>query len=92
MRIIGDIPHPSFKITVFQMDNRLSVKFESGLNEQTFKFRTNDGLQNFEDVKRLVDEDLMKEVTANFGNMERAKNAVMHRFYPRLREEFEEII
>ena len=92
MRIIGDIPHPNFKISVFKMDNRLSVKFESGLNEQTFKFRTNDGLQNFEDMKRLVDEDLLAEVSANFERMEQAKNAVMQRFYPQMKYEFEEII
>jgi len=62
MRIIGTIPHPDFKITVFKMDNRLSVKFERGLNEQTYKFRTNNELQNFEDMQRLVDADFVASV------------------------------
>ena len=92
MRIIGEIPHPDFKITVFKMDNRLSVKFEIGLNEQTYKFRTNSELQNFEDVQRLVDTEFVNEVQATFAKMQEVKTGVTSRFYPKLREEFEEII
>jgi hypothetical protein len=92
MRIIGDIPHPNLKITVFKMDNRLSVKFESGFNEQTFKFRTSSELQNFTDVERLVDAGFVENVEAAFTKMTAAKKEVMQRFYPRMREEFEEII
>ena len=39
MRILGYIDHPVVKITVFKMDNKFSVKFESIHYEQTFKFR-----------------------------------------------------
>ncbi|MFT4973550.1 MAG: hypothetical protein ACI9JY_002760 [Saprospiraceae bacterium] len=92
MRIIGDIPHPNFKITVFKMDNRLSVKFESGFNEQTYKFRASSELQNFTDVERLVDANFVANVQEAFVQMEATKNGVMQRFYPKMREEFEEII
>ena len=92
MRIIGNIDHPNFKITVFKMDNRLSVKLESGLQEQTYKFRMTNDLQNFEDVQRLIDEPFLQEVQAVFSLMDKSKNELMHRFYPTLKEEFEEII
>jgi len=92
MRIIGDIPHPNFKITVFKMDNRLSIKFESGLNEQTYKFRTSNELQGFSDVERLIDGEFLDKVQESFIHIEKAKNGVISRFYPKMREEFEEII
>lgn len=92
MRIIGDLPHPNFKITVFKMDNRLSIKLESGLNEQTFKFRTSNELQSYSDVEKMIDDDFLENVQANFTQMEKTKNGLMHRFYPKMREEFEEII
>ena len=34
MRILGYLEHPTLKITVFKMDNRISVKFENSLYEQ----------------------------------------------------------
>jgi hypothetical protein len=50
MRIIGNIDHPELKITIFKNDNRISVKLESGLYEQTYKFRDGEGIENAEDV------------------------------------------
>lgn len=92
MRIIGDIPHPDFKITLFKMDNRFSVKFESELNEQTYKFRANSELKNTADLIKLVDDEFLKAVYQNFKSMNTAKMEVTKRFFPQIREEFEEII
>jgi hypothetical protein len=92
MRIIGDIPHPSLKITVFKMDNKLSVKFETGLYEQTFKFRESEELHDFETMQKLVDAEFVNEVMENFAKMHRSKNAAMGRFLPAAKEGFEEII
>ena len=50
MRVIGNIDHPILKITAFKMDNKLSIKFESGLFEQTYKFRESEQLRLKEDV------------------------------------------
>lgn len=92
MRIIGDIPHPTMKITVFKMDNKLSVKFETGLYEQTFKFRESDELNDFETMKKLVDDQLMNEVLENFAKMHHSKNGALGRFLPKGESEFVEII
>ncbi|MEK7256255.1 MAG: hypothetical protein AAB316_15995 [Bacteroidota bacterium] len=62
MRIIGSIPHPTLKITVFKMDNRLSIKFEAGMYEQTYKFRESTDLQDFAGAQRLVDEPFLRFV------------------------------
>ncbi len=37
MRIVGEIPHPDCKITLFSWNNRYIIKLEHGLLEQTFK-------------------------------------------------------
>lgn len=79
MRIIGYIEHPNLKITVFKMDNRLSVKFETGLYEQTYKYRTGDGMESLEDVKKQVDQDFIEQVEKTFVDMHQAKNQALKR-------------
>ena len=92
MRIIGQIDHPNLKITVFKMDNKLSVKFESGLYEQTYKFREGEELNSFESVQKLVDQPFTDFVLEEFSKMHRAKNEALRRFLPQTGEEFETII
>ena len=93
MRIIGNIEHPNLKITVFKMDNKLSLKFESGLYEQTFKFREHESLSNFEDMQKLVDEELINAVLSDIQKMHKTKTATLSRFLRSKKgEEFEKII
>lgn len=93
MRIIGEIEHPSLKITLFKMDNRLSVKFESGFYEQTYKFRTGDGLETAEDLRKIVDEGFIQAVDEQFVELHRLKMEAMARHLPPARaDEFETII
>jgi len=93
MRIIGYIEHPTLKITVFQMDDKLSLKFESGLYEQTYKFRASNEINSLAHLKSLVDDSFMEKVMSDLTQMHRTKMEAMSRFLPEEREnEFEEII
>ena len=93
MRIIGYIEHPVLKITAFKMDNKLSVKFESGLFEQTYKFRASDQLNTIEDIQKLVDETFISNVLEELKSMNQIKNKALSRFISdNEQEEFEEII
>ncbi len=93
MRIIGYIEHPVLKITVFKMDNRLSVKFESGLYEQTYKLRDNDAFGTLADVERLVDAAFCESVLQLFNQMHALKNEALAKHLPAQADElFEEII
>ncbi len=93
MRIIGNIEHPILKITVFKMDNKLSVKFETGLYEQTYKFRESDELKNMEGIQKLVDGPFIEAVLNEFKQMHRLNMEAWGRFLPKeSEEEFEEII
>lgn len=93
MRIIGNIDHPNLKITVFKMDNKLSIKFELGLYEQTYKFRESDFMKNFADAQKLVDAALIGEVLKNFNKMHNAKNEALGQLVKNEKEgEFPKII
>lgn len=93
MRIIGYINHPILKITIFQMENKFSVKLESGLIEQTYKFRTGEGINSLEDIRRLVDEEFLEAVLEEMGRMRDIQRHALERSLPDGQEdEFEEII
>lgn len=93
MRIIGTIDHPVLKITVFKMDNRLSVKFENALYEQTYKFGQDDRVSNLEAVQQLVDAAFIGEVQQQMQAMHRNRLSAMAKHFPVAEEQpFEEII
>jgi hypothetical protein len=71
MRIVGSIPHPRLKITVFQMNDRFSVKLESGLYEQTYKFRQGSTGDGPEAISRLLDTDFLEAVEQDLEQMHR---------------------
>lgn len=93
MRIVGEIDHPVLKITVFQMNNRLSVKLESGLYEQTYKFRQGEGVDTLDDVRRIFDAEFTQAVLQELQQMHQRKTAALGRHLsPGEEAEFEEII
>ena len=92
MRIIGDIPHPIMKITVFKNEGKLSIKFESGLIEQIYKFRDDERLQTFEDIQKIVDEAFIQKTEEILRGMYDIKQAAINRHLATDEEEFEKII
>lgn len=92
MRIAGYIEHPHMKVTIFQMDNRYSVKFELGLLEQTYKFRTAEQLESVADVRRLIDQSFQLAVLDQFGQMNTLRKNAELRFSDSEDDEFDEII
>jgi hypothetical protein len=79
MRIIGEIDHPTFKITVFKNDGKCSVKIEAGLLEQIYKFRDDERLQTFEDVQKVVDQAFIQKTEEILRGMLDAKLESMNR-------------
>ncbi len=89
MRIIGYIEHPVLKITVFKMDNKFSIKFESGLYEQIFKIRDNDDVHSLEQIQQLVDEPFIAAVLAEMTTLHQIKNDALARYYEK-EEDFDD--
>lgn len=67
MRIIGEIPHPKYKITILQHNRRTSVQIEHGLVQQTYKYRDGSGIESTEDVQRILTKDFLEKVDAAFA-------------------------
>lgn len=93
MRIIGNIEHPILKISVFKMDNKISVKFESGLYEQIYKFRSGEGVETLEDVEKIVDPTFQAQVLEHLNLMHQMRNQTLSRnIVVEEEDEFERII
>lgn len=73
MRIIGEFDQGPIKVTVFKMNERISVKYEYNLMEQTYKFRDGSGIDNLQDVKNFSNEGMMEKIRNIFDIMEKTK-------------------
>ena len=78
MRVVGEIPHPECKITIFAWNNRYLVKLEAGLLEQTFKINQFD-ITAEADLYKLVDADFIREAMNRFEEMSRSLHAALAR-------------
>jgi hypothetical protein len=67
MRVIGDIPHSQFKITLFNWNGKYLIKVEAGPYEQTYKVKEEDVMED--DLKKIVNEDFLAKVLDIFKLM-----------------------
>jgi hypothetical protein len=68
MRVVKEIPHSDYKITIFAWNNRYIIKIEQGYLEQTFKI---DQFEVAGDhvVENLLDQVFLKEALERFQQM-----------------------
>jgi hypothetical protein len=69
MRIVGYIEDPQLKITVFQMNNRVSVKIEYRLMEQTYKLPLEFTGQTLQNLKERFSPELREQIISTFVKM-----------------------
>ena len=69
MRIIAELPHPEFKISILNMNDKYIVKIEQGSQEQTYKIAGIDLLDGVNSIFELLDEAFLKTVSARFTEM-----------------------
>ena len=69
MRIIGEIPHPACKITLFSWNSKYLVKLERGPIEQTFKIPEYE-VSGEKDLQSLVAGDFLAQALRRFDEME----------------------
>lgn len=68
MRIVGEIPHPDIKITIFSWNGKYLIKLEKGPLEQTFKVSEMD-LTGERDIKTMLDDEFLNKANARFDEM-----------------------
>jgi hypothetical protein len=69
MRIIAELPHPEFKISILTMNAKFIVKIEQGALEQTYKIPEMDLTEGVNSVFELLDETFLKTVASRFTEM-----------------------
>jgi hypothetical protein len=69
MRVIAELPHPDFKISIFSMNQKFIVKIEKGILEQSYKLAEMDLTDGVNSVFEILDEEFFKGVTARFIDM-----------------------
>lgn len=60
MRLVGNIPHPVFTISVFSMNEKYIVKLEGGPMEQVYKLPM-DSVKGLEGIKEMLTEEFIAE-------------------------------
>jgi hypothetical protein len=69
MRIIAELPHPEFKISIFYMNQKFIAKIEQGTLEQSYKISEMDLTDGVNSVFEILDEEFLKTVAARFAEM-----------------------
>jgi hypothetical protein len=69
MRIIAELPHPDFKISILNMNNKFIIKIEKGSLEQSYKIPEMDLTDGVNSVFELLDEPFLKAVAERFVDM-----------------------
>ncbi|MEN0056591.1 MAG: hypothetical protein AAGC65_23135 [Mucilaginibacter sp.] len=69
MRIIAELPHPDFKISILNMNQKFIVKIEQGALEQSYKIPEMDLTDGVNSVFELLDEVFLNKVGARFKEM-----------------------
>ena len=65
MRVIEEIPHHTFKITVFHWNARYLVKIELDKYEQTYKINEGD-VTGVSDVKKMLTDEFLESCMHRF--------------------------
>ncbi|RCH55926.1 hypothetical protein DJ568_04015 [Mucilaginibacter hurinus] len=66
MRIIAELPHPDFKISILNMNQKFIIKIEQGSLEQSYKIPEMDLTDGVNSVFELLDETFLKAVGDRF--------------------------
>ena len=69
MRIIGEIKHPVYKITVLSMNEKVTIQIEDRLVSQSFAFRDGSGIRDLSSAETLLTPSFMAKVDERFRSM-----------------------
>lgn len=80
MRVIAELPHPDFKISIFSMNRKFIIKMEQGALEQTYKVAEADLMDGVNSVFELLDEAFYQTVAARFTEMRKDWRETYNRY------------
>lgn len=68
MRVVGKIPHPSITITIFEYNEKYTLKLEAGPMEQSYKISV-DQAGNLENLHKIADAQFLQACLQHFNAM-----------------------
>ena len=80
MRIIAELPHPEFKISILNMNRKFIVKIEQGNLEQTYKIAEADLTEDVNSVFEILDDEFLKAVSVRFDDMRKDWKETYYRY------------
>jgi hypothetical protein len=80
MRIIAELPHPDFKISILNMNHKFIVQMEQGNLEQIYKIAEADLTDGVNSVFEILDEEFLKSVLARFIEMRKDFKETYNRY------------
>lgn len=92
MRIIADIDHPRMKITVFQMNGKISIKFENHLIEHIMKLRDGSPLNELENIKTALTPEVLSNIERAIEAQSKIRGQLETQLIENELDEFDEII
>jgi hypothetical protein len=69
MRVIAELPHPDFKISIMSMNQKFIIRLEKGSYEQIYKIPEMDLTDGVNSVFELLDEEFLKAADERFTAM-----------------------
>jgi len=80
MRVIAELPHPDFKVSIFSMNRKFIIKLEQGALEQTYKVAEADLMDGVNSVFELLDETFYQTAAARFVEMRKDWRETYNRY------------
>ncbi|MBS7563304.1 hypothetical protein KHS38_02715 [Mucilaginibacter sp. Bleaf8] len=80
MRVIAEIPHAEFKVSILSMNNKFIIKIEQGALEQTYKIPDMDLTDGINSVFEILDEEFYKTVATRFADMRKDFKDAYYRY------------
>ena len=81
MRIIDEFNAGDIKVTVFKMNDKISIKFEYNLLEQIYKFRDGSGITSPEMVKKFCNEETILDIKFIFNQMSQNRSKSLTKLF-----------
>ena len=69
MRIVGDFPHPKYKITILHHKSKYTIQVESGSLTQSYILREGEGIETIDDIKNRISSKFIQSLDRIFLNM-----------------------
>ncbi len=69
LRIVGEIAHPVYKITLFQHGDRFTLQIDHGVISQQYRVRQSPSLESPDDILHMVDPAFLAEAADLFDRM-----------------------